>query len=140
MPVELKVPAVGESITEVQIGEWLKGEGERVELNDAVVVIETDKATVEVPAPIAGTVTQVLKRAGSSAVVGEVIGYMDEVGAARPAPKRSEPQAEAPKAKPSESPAEAAEEDEEPVQVASKKDGKGKEKKDKKDKKKHKER
>jgi 2-oxoglutarate dehydrogenase E2 component (dihydrolipoamide succinyltransferase) len=78
MPVELKVPAVGESVTEVQIGEWLKREGEKVKLSDAVVVIETDKATVELPAPVSGTVSKVLKRSGEAAAVGEVIGYMEE--------------------------------------------------------------
>ncbi len=51
MPVELKVPEVGESITEVQIGEWRKREGERAEKDENLVEIETDKATVEIPAP-----------------------------------------------------------------------------------------
>ena len=48
MPIELKVPEVGESISEVEIGEWLKKEGDFVERDDEVVVIETDKATVEI--------------------------------------------------------------------------------------------
>ncbi len=77
MAVELKIPAVGESITEVQIGDWLKQPGERVERDAAVVVIETDKATVELPAPVAGTLTRLLKKTGDTAAVGEVIGYME---------------------------------------------------------------
>ncbi len=62
MAVELKVPAVGESITEVQIGQWLKGEGQAAEKDENLVEIETDKATVEIPAPVTGRITKVLKR------------------------------------------------------------------------------
>ena len=78
MAVELKVPEVGESITEVQIGQWRKGEGERVEKDENLVEIETDKATVDLPAPISGTIAKVLKRNGDTAAVGEVIGIMEE--------------------------------------------------------------
>jgi len=81
MSVELKVPEVGESITEVQIGAWLKQEGQRVEKDENLVEIETDKATVELPAPATGVIAKVLKRNGDTAVVGEVIGYLDEAGA-----------------------------------------------------------
>ncbi len=84
MPVELKVPAVGESITEVQIAQWRKHVGERVEKDENLVEIESDKATVELPAPVSGTVTQILKESGETAQVGEVIGYMAE-GASSPA-------------------------------------------------------
>ena len=78
MSVELKVPAVGESITEVQISQWLKAEGDIAVKDENLVEIETDKATVELPAPISGRVVKVLKRDGETAVVGEVIGYMEE--------------------------------------------------------------
>ncbi|MBL8857147.1 MAG: 2-oxoglutarate dehydrogenase complex dihydrolipoyllysine-residue succinyltransferase [Planctomycetes bacterium] len=108
MPVsELKVPSVGESITEVQIGDWLVGEGASAGKDDALVVIETDKVTVELPAPIAGKVTKVLKKKGDTATVGEVIGYM-EAGAApakkaepdkKPAPSQAEGQKQAAPAK-----------------------------------------
>ena len=76
MPIELKVPEVGESITEVQIGPWKKQEGDVVALDETVVEIESDKATVELPAPMAGTITRILKAAGEQATVGEVIGLM----------------------------------------------------------------
>ncbi len=79
MAVELKVPEVGESITEVQIAQWRKRVGESAEKDENLVEIESDKATVELPAPIAGTVTQILKQPGEKARVGEVIGYMDGV-------------------------------------------------------------
>ena len=82
MAIELKVPEVGESITEVMIGTWKKREGEPVATDDAIVEIESDKATVELPAPSHGTITKVLKAAGEKAVVGEVIGYMEPADAA----------------------------------------------------------
>ena len=74
--LELKVPSVGESITEVQIGDWLVGEGASANKDQSVVVIETDKVTTELPAPVAGTVAKILKKKGDKAVVGEVIGYL----------------------------------------------------------------
>ena len=87
MPVELKVPSVGESITEVQIGDWLKSVGDTVSQDDIVVTLETDKVTVELPAPVSGTIAQILVKKGDTAQVGDVVGYM-EAGAAgaKPAP------------------------------------------------------
>ncbi len=79
MAVELKVPAVGESITEVLIAEWLKQEGEDVRLDESIAVLETDKATVELPSPNSGKLAKILKGKGETAQVGEVIGYV-EVG------------------------------------------------------------
>ncbi len=81
MAIELKVPTVGESITEVQIGEWRKNEGDSAEKDENLVEIESDKATVELPAPVRGKLAKVLKRAGEVALVGEVIGYMEETAA-----------------------------------------------------------
>ena len=80
MAVELKVPEVGESITEVFIGEWLKSEGDTVEKDEALVEVETDKATLEVPASVGGTLTKVLKKQGDTAEVGEVIAHIAEEG------------------------------------------------------------
>src|SRR3954470_4855629 len=81
MPVELVVPSVGESITEVEIGDWLKHPGEPVNQDDPLVVLETDKVTVELPAPTSGTITTMLKNKGDKASVGDVIGYMEPNGA-----------------------------------------------------------
>ncbi len=75
---EVKVPEVGESITEVFIGAWLKNEGESVEKDEPLVEIETDKATLEVPAPVSGTLSGVTKKQGDSATVGEVIAQVGE--------------------------------------------------------------
>jgi 2-oxoglutarate dehydrogenase E2 component (dihydrolipoamide succinyltransferase) len=77
MSIELKVPAVGESITEVEIGEWRKSEGDRVSKDEVLVEIETDKATVELPAPVSGVLMKILKHRGEAATVGEVIAQID---------------------------------------------------------------
>ena len=95
MPTELKVPEVGESINEVYIGQWLKSEGDAVEKDEPLVEVETDKATLEVPASAAGTLSKVLKKEGDTANVGEVIAHISAAG-----------EAEAP----AETPAEASEE------------------------------
>ena len=87
MSIELKVPPVGESITEVEIGAWLKKPGDRVEKDDPIVEIESDKATVEVSAPVAGTLTQILKPTGTPASIGEVVGFMEAGVTAAVAPK-----------------------------------------------------
>jgi 2-oxoglutarate dehydrogenase E2 component (dihydrolipoamide succinyltransferase) len=78
MAVELKVPTVGESVSEVFIGAWLKQEGDAVSVDEPLVEVETDKATVEVPASVSGTLAKVLKRQGESAQVGEVIAHLEE--------------------------------------------------------------
>jgi 2-oxoglutarate dehydrogenase E2 component (dihydrolipoamide succinyltransferase) len=78
MAIELKVPPVGESVTEVQIGEWLKGEGQSVKRDETVVKIETDKVTVDLPSPVAGVIRQIRLKQGQTAAVGDVIGILDE--------------------------------------------------------------
>ena len=85
MAIELKVPAVGESISEVEIGTWLKTEGQAVKEGETLVVIETEKATVDLPAPASGVLGKILKAQGSVAAVGEVIGSIEAAGSA-PAP------------------------------------------------------
>lgn len=98
MAVELRVPEVGESITEVQIGDWLKGEGDRASREETVVMIETDKVTVELPAPVTGVVSKVLAQKGAMAKVGDVIGYMEEGGASQPRAAAPQPAAVQPAA------------------------------------------
>jgi 2-oxoglutarate dehydrogenase E2 component (dihydrolipoamide succinyltransferase) len=83
MTYELKIPELGESIHEVQISHWLKPEGSWVEKDENVVEIESEKATVDLPAPAAGKITTVTKHDGQTAEVGEVVGYIEE--GARPA-------------------------------------------------------
>ncbi len=84
MSIELKVPSAGESITEVTIVEWLKEEGAWADRDETVALIETDKANVEVHAPVAGRIEKIVKSAGDIAEVGEVIATMAE-GGERPA-------------------------------------------------------
>ena len=74
----IKVPPLGESITEAVVSRWLKAEGESVSRDEILVKIETDKVTVDLPAPTSGTITQIKAKKGTVCQVGEVIGYMEE--------------------------------------------------------------
>ncbi|GAA6763170.1 MULTISPECIES: 2-oxoglutarate dehydrogenase complex dihydrolipoyllysine-residue succinyltransferase [Thermus] len=91
---ELKVPSVGESIVEVEIGAWLKREGESFAQDEPLVELITDKATLELPAPFAGTLRQILKKTGETARVGEAIALLER-GVGAEAPKAEAPRAEA---------------------------------------------
>lgn len=86
MPTELRVPAVGESINEVQLGEWLKQKGQSFRKDETLVTLESEKATVELPAPFEGVVLDVLKARGASARVGEVIAVLEAATAGTSAP------------------------------------------------------
>jgi 2-oxoglutarate dehydrogenase E2 component (dihydrolipoamide succinyltransferase) len=108
MPIELRIPAVGESIVEVQIGEWLKAEGDSVAKDENVVTIESEKATVDLPAPAAGTLTKILKQKGQTVKVGEVIAHLDK--AAKDSQAETKPPQKSPKA-PKAKPAETVKED-----------------------------
>lgn len=92
MAIELKIPSAGESVSEVEIGNWLKQKGDAVQRDEPLVVLESDKASMELPAPAAGTITEVLKKTGDTATVGEVIAYL-EPGQAKPEapPAKTEP-------------------------------------------------
>ena len=79
MSIELKVPAtIGESITEVQIVDWLKAPGEPVQQDEPVVSLETDKVALDLPAPVSGVLVKILKNKGETAEVGEVIAHLEE--------------------------------------------------------------
>ena len=92
MPIELKIPEVGESIVEVEIGDWLRKEGEQVAKDEPVVSLESEKATVELPSPDSGRISQILKQKGETAQVGEVIGYLEKDGK-ESAARNKEPEA-----------------------------------------------
>lgn len=107
MAIELKIPEVGESITEVEIGDWLKKEGDSVAKDENVVTIESEKATVELPSPDAGKISKILKRKGETAKVGEVIGLVESNGEApveTKKPTEMKPQPKAPAGKPESAP------------------------------------
>jgi 2-oxoglutarate dehydrogenase E2 component (dihydrolipoamide succinyltransferase) len=93
MPLELKVPSVGESVTEVEVAEWHKAEGESVKRDEVVAILETEKVTVELPAPGTGVITKILKKKGETAKVGDVIGYMEVDGKAEKEPGKEPPEA-----------------------------------------------
>ncbi|WP_242360100.1 2-oxoglutarate dehydrogenase complex dihydrolipoyllysine-residue succinyltransferase [Anaeromyxobacter sp. SG17] len=78
MSIQLKVPSLGESVTQATIGAWLKNEGERVQVDEPLVEVESEKATVAVPAPAAGVLKRVLKRTGDTVAVGEAIAELEE--------------------------------------------------------------
>jgi 2-oxoglutarate dehydrogenase E2 component (dihydrolipoamide succinyltransferase) len=78
--VELKVPSVGESVTEVEIGDWLKQTGDSVRKDESVVVLETDKATVEIPSPVGGRLAEILRKKGDRVQVGDVVGRVEPGG------------------------------------------------------------
>ncbi len=83
MAIEIRVPSAGESITKVLIANWLKREGDSVTKDEIVVEIETDKATLEVPAPEDGVLGKILKQAGENAQVGDLIATLNPAAAGR---------------------------------------------------------
>jgi 2-oxoglutarate dehydrogenase E2 component (dihydrolipoamide succinyltransferase) len=105
MATEVKVPVLGESITEATIGEWLKKPGDPVQADEPIVSLETDKVAVEVPAPVAGTMGAYAAQVGDTVQVGALIATIEGAGAAAPAPA---PAAEAPAPAPAAQPVAAA--------------------------------
>jgi 2-oxoglutarate dehydrogenase E2 component (dihydrolipoamide succinyltransferase) len=94
MATDIKVPALGESITEATIGEWLKKPGDPVKADEPVASLETDKVSIEVPAPVAGVMGQHAAQVGDTVQVGATIGTIDAGdadAAPAPAPAHDEP-------------------------------------------------
>jgi len=88
MATDVHVPALGESITEGTLAQWLKQPGEAVAADEAIATLETDKVSVDVPSPVAGVLTEQLVREGDEVAVGAAIARIDEsatAGAAAPA-------------------------------------------------------
>jgi pyruvate dehydrogenase E2 component (dihydrolipoamide acetyltransferase) len=107
--LELKLPEIGEGVVEGEIVQWLVKPGDSVDANDALLEVMTDKATIEVPSPVAGTITEHKAAEGEICAVGAVIAIIDESGApaaASPAPAPAP--AAAPAAAPATEPAPAA--------------------------------
>ncbi|MDO8534155.1 MAG: biotin/lipoyl-containing protein, partial [Xanthobacteraceae bacterium] len=108
MTTEIRVPTLGESVTEATIGKWYKKPGDAVAADEPLVELETDKVTIEVPAPAAGVLSEIAAKDGQTVAVGALLGSINEGAGAKaapkaaakpvaPAPKKSEP-APAPKA------------------------------------------
>ena len=104
MSIEIKVPAMGESVTEATVSRWFKKEGEAVTRDEPLLELETDKVTVEVPAPASGSIESIAVQAGTTVQVGTLLGAIAEGSVAAratdgsaPAPKAEAPKAAAPK-------------------------------------------
>ncbi len=82
MTIEIKVPVLGESITEATVGRWFKKPGEAVKADEPLVELETDKVTVEVPAPAAGVMGDILAAQGATVAIGALLGALKEGGSA----------------------------------------------------------
>ncbi|HEY6965252.1 MAG TPA: biotin/lipoyl-containing protein, partial [Erythrobacter sp.] len=85
MATEIKVPVLGESVTEGTIAEWLKQPGEAVAVDEPIASLETDKVAVDVPSPVAGVMSQHVVAVGDTVEVGAVIAIIED-GASAPAP------------------------------------------------------
>jgi 2-oxoglutarate dehydrogenase E2 component (dihydrolipoamide succinyltransferase) len=101
MAIEIRVPTLGESVTEATIGRWYKQAGEAVAVDEPLVELETDKVTVEVPAPVNGVLASIAAKDGETVSVGALLGSIIEgaggaKAAAKPTPKAEAKAAPAP--------------------------------------------
>ena len=80
MATEIKVPALGESVTEGTIGEWLKQPGDAVAVDEPIVSLETDKVAVDVPSSVAGVILELKAEVGDTVEVGAVIAMVEAGG------------------------------------------------------------
>jgi 2-oxoglutarate dehydrogenase E2 component (dihydrolipoamide succinyltransferase) len=104
---EIRVPTLGESVTEATIGRWFKKAGDAVAVDEPLVELETDKVTIEVPAPSAGTLGEITAKDGETVAVGALLGQIND-GAAGAKPAAAPAKAAAPAAPPPPPPAAAA--------------------------------
>ena len=89
---EIRVPTLGESVTEATIGRWFKKAGDAVAVDEPLVELETDKVTIEVPAPSAGTLGEIIAKDGETVAVGALLGQInDGAVAAKPAAAAATP-------------------------------------------------
>jgi 2-oxoglutarate dehydrogenase E2 component (dihydrolipoamide succinyltransferase) len=99
MAIELKIPHVGESISEVQIAEWLKADGDEVKRDENVAVIDSEKTTLELPSPENGRL-KILRQAGETVKVGEVVARIETNGVSEKSKTDGETKTEKPEAAP----------------------------------------
>ncbi|WP_331372471.1 2-oxoglutarate dehydrogenase complex dihydrolipoyllysine-residue succinyltransferase [Sinorhizobium chiapasense] len=105
MATEIRVPTLGESVSEATVGTWFKKVGDAIKADEPILELETDKVTIEVPAPAAGTLSEIVAQAGETVGLGALLGQIAEgaaAAAAAPAPaeKKPEPAAAAPAPQP----------------------------------------
>jgi 2-oxoglutarate dehydrogenase E2 component (dihydrolipoamide succinyltransferase) len=106
MATEIRVPALGESVTEATIAQWFKTEGEAVTEDEPLVELETEKVTLEVPAPTSGILSSISVKTGETVNVGALLGAIDDAEAKAKAPKEKQAEAKPPKQAPAEAKAE----------------------------------
>ncbi|MEJ7925235.1 2-oxoglutarate dehydrogenase complex dihydrolipoyllysine-residue succinyltransferase [Sphingobium sp. AN641] len=87
MATQVKVPTLGESVTEATVGQWLKKPGDAVKADEPIVSLETDKVAVDVPSPVAGTLGDIIAKEGDTVNVGALLATVNEGAAAAPAAK-----------------------------------------------------
>jgi 2-oxoglutarate dehydrogenase E2 component (dihydrolipoamide succinyltransferase) len=86
---EIRVPTLGESVTEATIGKWFKQRGDAVAADEPLVELETDKVTIEVPAPAAGVLQEIVAKDGETVAVGALLGQINQGQAGKEAPAKS---------------------------------------------------
>src|SRR5690606_9563748 len=91
MGSEVRVPALGESVSEATIGEWLKKPGEAVAADEPIASLETDKVAIEVPSPVAGVMGEYRVAVGDTVEVGAVIASIEEGGVVNAGPEDTQP-------------------------------------------------
>ena len=101
---EIRVPTLGESVTEATIGKWFKHPGDAVAVDEPLVELETDKVTIEVPAPAAGVLSDIAAKDGETVAVGALLGKIKEGAGAAPKAAAAPVVAAKPAAKPAEAP------------------------------------
>src|SRR5258708_30731520 len=90
---EIRVPTLGESVTEATIGKWFKQPGDPVEADEPLVELETEKVTIEVPAPAAGVLSEIVAKDGETVAIGALLGQIDQAAGGRAAAgKAAEPE------------------------------------------------
>jgi 2-oxoglutarate dehydrogenase E2 component (dihydrolipoamide succinyltransferase) len=97
MATEIRVPTLGESVSEATIGKWFKKVGDAIVADEPLLELETDKVTIEVPAPAAGTLSEITAKDGETVGVGALLGQIGEAGA-KAAPAEKAPSADKPAA------------------------------------------
>jgi 2-oxoglutarate dehydrogenase E2 component (dihydrolipoamide succinyltransferase) len=95
MATEIRVPNLGESVVEATVGQWFKQAGDMVTADEPLVELETDKVTVEVPAPASGVLAEIAVKSGETVAVGTVLGAISEDGG-KTKPAKAKPQAASP--------------------------------------------
>ena len=96
MATEIRVPTLGKSVSEATVGTWFKKVGDVIKADEPILELETDKVTIEVPAPASGTLSEIVAPAGETVGLGALLGQIAEGAAAAAAPAAAAPAARLP--------------------------------------------